>query len=173
MRLVTYEIDGRWCAGIMIGDRVVNAAAAAEAAQLAHGGITDWASNRSIIQIAESDQTRLENAARLPAESGSVAAMIVETPLGPPITDPDKIICLGLNHRDHAEEAGFKAPTIPILFAKYRNALTGPTSPNRLPGVSDEIDYEGEDVVEVEIEGIGLLQNPVVNAASKEGSSVT
>jgi len=64
--------------------------------------------------------------------------------LGPPIPDPEKIICLGLNYRSHAEEAGLSVPKVPILFAKYRNALTGPTSPIILPGISEEIDYEGE-----------------------------
>ena len=64
--------------------------------------------------------------------------------LGPPIPDPDKIICLGLNYRSHAEETGFKAPKVPILFAKFRNALIGPASPIILPSVSNEIDYEGE-----------------------------
>ena len=64
--------------------------------------------------------------------------------LGPPIPGPDKIICLGLNYESHAEEVGFKAPEVPILFAKFRNALTGPTSPILLPAISNEIDYEGE-----------------------------
>jgi len=64
--------------------------------------------------------------------------------LGPPVPDPDKIICLGLNYRSHAEEVGFSIPTVPILFAKFRNALTGPTSPVILPDASQEIDYEGE-----------------------------
>jgi 2-keto-4-pentenoate hydratase/2-oxohepta-3-ene-1,7-dioic acid hydratase in catechol pathway len=49
-----------------------------------------------------------------------------------------------LNYRSHAEEAGFSAPEVPILFAKYRNALTGPASSVLLPDLSEEIDYEGE-----------------------------
>jgi len=144
MRLITYDADGQWRAGVAIGDRVVDAAAAAEAAQLTHDSTTDWTSNRSIIQIASDDQVRLENAARTLVAAKSSVAVIDAVRLGPPIPDPDKIICLGLNYRSHAEEAGFKVPTVPILFAKYRNALTGPTSPIMLPSVSDEIDYEGE-----------------------------
>ncbi len=144
MRLVTYKVDGHWRAGIAIGDRVVDAAAAAEVAQLARDSAIDWTSNRSIIQSASDDQARLENAAQMLAESKSSVALTDEMRLGPPIPDPDKIICLGLNYRSHAEEAGFKVPAVPILFAKYRNALTGPTSPIRLPSMSQEIDYEGE-----------------------------
>ena len=64
--------------------------------------------------------------------------------LGPPIPDPDKIICLGLNYKSHAEEAQLKLPEVPMLFAKYRNALIGPTSSIVLPKFSKEVDYEGE-----------------------------
>jgi 2-keto-4-pentenoate hydratase/2-oxohepta-3-ene-1,7-dioic acid hydratase in catechol pathway len=49
-----------------------------------------------------------------------------------------------LNYRSHAEEAGFAIPTVPILFAKYRNTLSGPTSPIILPDMSKEVDYEAE-----------------------------
>lgn len=67
--------------------------------------------------------------------------------LGPPVPDPDKIICLGLNYREHAEEFHMDVATVPPLFAKFRNALCGPTSPIVMPRVSAQIDYEGELVV--------------------------
>ncbi len=64
--------------------------------------------------------------------------------LGPPVPDPDKIICLGVNYRDHATEAQQELPVAPMFFAKFRNSLIGPTSPILLPHVSSQIDYEGE-----------------------------
>jgi acylpyruvate hydrolase len=64
--------------------------------------------------------------------------------LGPPIPDPDKIICIGLNYSEHAGEAGLAVPRIPIFFAKFRNSLNGPNDPIVLPRFSTEIDYEGE-----------------------------
>ncbi len=64
--------------------------------------------------------------------------------LGPPVPDPDKIICLGVNYRDHATEAQQELPVVPMFFAKFRNSLIGPTSPILLPHVSSQIDYEGE-----------------------------
>jgi acylpyruvate hydrolase len=64
--------------------------------------------------------------------------------LGPPVPDPDKIICIGVNYADHASEAGLAQTEVPLFFAKFRNSLTGPTSPIRIPRVSDQIDYEGE-----------------------------
>jgi 2,4-diketo-3-deoxy-L-fuconate hydrolase len=62
-----------------------------------------------------------------------------------PIDRPRKIICVGLNYRDHAEEAGFDAPSSPMLFAKWDNALIGPGDAILVPPGDDEkIDYEGE-----------------------------
>ena len=64
--------------------------------------------------------------------------------LGPPLARPDKILCLGLNYTDHASEAGFEAPTVPIIFSKFRNCLVGPRGSIVMPRASHEIDFEGE-----------------------------
>ena len=144
MRIVTYNTEGNWRAGIAIDDRIVDAAAAAEAA---HFPTKDWTSTRKFIQTPIIQRTAVGYAARALVESGPDGVGVfplAAVQLGPPIPDPDKIICLGLNYRSHAEEAGFSVPKVPILFAKYPNALTGPASPIVLPGLSEEIDYEGE-----------------------------
>ena len=64
--------------------------------------------------------------------------------LGPPVPDPEKIICLGLNYKEHAAEASLEAPPAPMLFAKFRNSLVGQGAPIVLPRASEEVDYEGE-----------------------------
>ncbi|HLG77188.1 MAG TPA: fumarylacetoacetate hydrolase family protein [Ktedonobacteraceae bacterium] len=69
---------------------------------------------------------------------------VASVELGPPVPDPDKIICIGVNYADHASEAGLAQTSVPLFFAKFRNSLTGPTSPILLPRVSSQIDYEGE-----------------------------
>jgi 2-keto-4-pentenoate hydratase/2-oxohepta-3-ene-1,7-dioic acid hydratase in catechol pathway len=61
-----------------------------------------------------------------------------------PIERPQKIVCIGLNYRDHAEEQGVALPERPLLFAKWPNTLIGPGEPIRLPAVSHEVDYEAE-----------------------------
>jgi 2-keto-4-pentenoate hydratase/2-oxohepta-3-ene-1,7-dioic acid hydratase in catechol pathway len=66
-----------------------------------------------------------------------------------PIPDPPKIVCLGLNYRDHAEETGAQIPTEPILFSKYATAVIGPGADIVLPPVSNEVDFEAELVVVV------------------------
>src|SRR5207245_5600358 len=67
----------------------------------------------------------------------------------PPIPDPPKIVCLGLNYRDHAIESGAPIPKEPILFSKYNTALTGDGEPIVLPSVSSEVDFEAELVIVV------------------------
>jgi 2-keto-4-pentenoate hydratase/2-oxohepta-3-ene-1,7-dioic acid hydratase in catechol pathway len=69
---------------------------------------------------------------------------LAEVRLCAPVTSPEKIICLGLNYRDHATEAGFDAPAVPIFFSKFHNALTGPYDPIMLPRSSGQVDFEGE-----------------------------
>jgi 2-keto-4-pentenoate hydratase/2-oxohepta-3-ene-1,7-dioic acid hydratase in catechol pathway len=61
-----------------------------------------------------------------------------------PIERPGKIVCVGLNYRDHAGEQGAKLPERPMLFAKWQTALIGPGEPIVIPPISDQIDYEGE-----------------------------
>ena len=77
------------------------------------------------------------------AEGAAVGA-VDDVRLGPPIPDPDKILCLGLNYRAHAEESGMDVPAAPVLFAKFRNALIGAECPIELPEASEKVDYEGE-----------------------------
>jgi 2-keto-4-pentenoate hydratase/2-oxohepta-3-ene-1,7-dioic acid hydratase in catechol pathway len=66
-----------------------------------------------------------------------------------PVPDPAKIVCLGLNYRDHAAESGMEVPAEPILFSKYATALIGQGAPIVLPESSQEVDYEAELVVVV------------------------
>jgi 2-keto-4-pentenoate hydratase/2-oxohepta-3-ene-1,7-dioic acid hydratase in catechol pathway len=59
--------------------------------------------------------------------------------------EPGKIVCIGLNYREHAKEAGEKVPAVPILFSKYNNALTSHGATIRLPTeVATKFDYEVE-----------------------------
>ena len=162
MRLVTYDSNGRWRAGIIVDEDVVDSSIAAMAADIDFD--SEWISNRQIIQLNEKQWSKFEQAAWdvANARNSELDVFPIETArLGPPIPDPDKIICLGLNYKSHAEEAGFKPPEIPILFAKYRNALTGPTSPIVLPKMSQEIDYEAELAVVIGKRGKDI---PVENA---------
>lgn len=64
--------------------------------------------------------------------------------LGPPVPDPDKVICIGLNYLEHAGEVDMELPAAPILFPKFRNSLIGSGAPIPVPPVTNQVDYEGE-----------------------------
>jgi 2-keto-4-pentenoate hydratase/2-oxohepta-3-ene-1,7-dioic acid hydratase in catechol pathway len=67
-----------------------------------------------------------------------------EVKLIAPVGDPPKIICLGLNYRDHAEETEQRLPDEPIIFMKPRTAIVGPEQPVAKPPFVEKLDYEVE-----------------------------
>ena len=79
-----------------------------------------------------------------------------------PVPLPKKILCVGLNYRDHALETGQSIPAEPILFAKYTNSVIGPEAAIRLPKSAPErVDYEAELAVVI---GRRASQVPVARA---------
>ncbi len=64
--------------------------------------------------------------------------------LGCPIGRPSKIICIGLNYRDHAEESGMTPPSEPVIFFKATTAITGPNDGLHIPPDSQKTDWEVE-----------------------------
>ena len=64
--------------------------------------------------------------------------------IGSPIARPSKMICIGLNFSDHAEETGAEAPKEPIIFSKATSALTGPFDNIVIPKGSEQTDWEVE-----------------------------
>jgi 2-keto-4-pentenoate hydratase/2-oxohepta-3-ene-1,7-dioic acid hydratase in catechol pathway len=128
MRLVTYRSERGARAGILVGDRVVDAGDA-------YGG--DAASVRELL----AGHWPLEEAGPAP---GPAVAGVGDVELLPPIPDPDKIVCIGLNYRAHAAEAGIELPDTPTFFAKFRNALAAPGAEVSLPAASEKVDYEAE-----------------------------
>ena len=63
---------------------------------------------------------------------------------GPVITNPEKILCVGLNYANHAQESKMELPTSPILFSKFNNALAGHKEAVHLPKAAVKFDYEAE-----------------------------
>jgi 2-keto-4-pentenoate hydratase/2-oxohepta-3-ene-1,7-dioic acid hydratase in catechol pathway len=132
MRLVTYRDQRGDRAGVLTDDGVLDAADA-----LGDGP----ASVRGLLA-----EGRLDELADLATEqpSGGKPVPVAETDLGPPVPDPEKIVCIGLNYRSHAAEAGIEPPSDPTFFAKFRNALADPGATVELPAASEKVDYEAE-----------------------------
>jgi acylpyruvate hydrolase len=141
VRLISYEASGAWRTGLLLGDDVVDAVAAAAGAGLA--AARDWSSARAVLAAPRDQHRALVQVASAITAAGD-ALPFDELTLGPPVPDPEKIICLGLNYHDHAEESGLSLPAAPMLFAKYRNSLVGPRADVELPRASEQVDYEAE-----------------------------
>ena len=78
-----------------------------------------------------------------------------------PIERPGKIVCVGLNYRDHAEEQGAELPETPLLFAKFPTSLIGPDEPIVIPPIVTQCDYEAE---------LGVVVGQTVRGVSKENA---
>lgn len=92
------------------------------------------------------------------AEKGLAAGQFVEGTIQAPIPDPGKVICIGLNYRDHAEESGMAIPEEPVCFSKFGNTIIGPGESIRLPAVSQQVDYEAELVVVIGKRAYGVAR---------------
>jgi 2-keto-4-pentenoate hydratase/2-oxohepta-3-ene-1,7-dioic acid hydratase in catechol pathway len=144
MQLVSYRPHGRtdesWRAGVEHAGLVVDVASLWD-----DGG--HETTTRQLLAVGSATIDRVFTQARKQLDAGPDTPGVFQAAsleLGPPVPDPDKIICIGLNYADHADEAGLDRTEVPLFFAKFRNSLTGPTSPILLPRVSSQIDYEGE-----------------------------
>ena len=130
MRIVSYRSgDGEHRAGVQTAAGILDAGSAMGGEAL------------TVRRLLESG--RIEEL-RGSAEKGVEPVSGEEPSLLPPVPDPEKLICIGLNYRSHAEEAGIAPPQVPTIFAKFRNALSSPGSDVKLPEASEKLDYEAE-----------------------------
>jgi 2-keto-4-pentenoate hydratase/2-oxohepta-3-ene-1,7-dioic acid hydratase in catechol pathway len=93
----------------------------------------------SIARLDQAQRARLVDALQggVPVDPDAVGLL-------PPCVHPGKILCLGLNYRDHAHEFDAEPPSYPAVFARYASSLIGHGQPLVRPRVSDRFDYEGE-----------------------------
>jgi acylpyruvate hydrolase len=132
MRLVSFHTGDGPAAAVQIGDDLVPVSALEVPATTVRG----------LLEALDGDGLReLE----VHAAETNERIPFTDVTLHAPITDPQKIICLGLNYRDHAEETGQEIPTAPMWFAKFANSLTGSGADIVLPAAHAEyVDYEAE-----------------------------
>jgi 2-keto-4-pentenoate hydratase/2-oxohepta-3-ene-1,7-dioic acid hydratase in catechol pathway len=133
VRLVTYNAEGAPAAGVLLGEEIV---------PLSSLERPPGASVRGVLEALDADGLRA-----LGEQAAAVGERVAlaEAELCAPVPDPQKIICIGLNYRDHAEEAGQKIPQAPMWFAKFANSLCGSGAEIVLPAAHpDYVDYEAE-----------------------------
>jgi 2-keto-4-pentenoate hydratase/2-oxohepta-3-ene-1,7-dioic acid hydratase in catechol pathway len=131
MRLVSVDAGGRPRAALRRGGRVFD---------IWDGALADIpAGDRTLEAILEAGL--FDDVKPVDGDDG---VPLDEVRLLPPVTRPQKIICIGLNYRAHAEEQGAEPPATPTFFAKFRNALAAPGATVSLPRWSERVDYEAE-----------------------------
>ena len=145
-RLVSYRSDRTaptWRAGVASNQVLIDLAgyAASTSRSQASGS---YRSVRAYLSASPDEQEQILAWAARRLEAGEQVLSLDEVELGPPVPDPEKILCLGLNYPEHAAEAELDIPPVPTFFAKFRNSLVGPTSPVILTAADHFIDYEGE-----------------------------
>ena len=101
----------------------------------------------SVREILEIGPACLELAQELSQRSDAVKLDAQSVKLMAPVVNPRKIVCLGLNYKDHAAESGSPIPRDPVLFSKYPTALVGHEGNIELPAISEEVDFEAELVI--------------------------
>jgi 2-keto-4-pentenoate hydratase/2-oxohepta-3-ene-1,7-dioic acid hydratase in catechol pathway len=127
MRIVTYRSDRGERAGLLRDDRIVDAWDAL-------GG-----DGSSVRELLAGDRL-----GELEGVTAGDEISLDDVELLPPIPDPDKVVCIGLNYTAHAAEAGIDPPDTPTFFAKFRNALAPAGASVPLPAASDKVDFEAE-----------------------------
>lgn len=145
MKLVTIISEGRQALGMSTEYGIVDVAAALQHSP-AEGVST---SVMDVITGGSPAVQALERyAASLPLADRPAYVLDEETvEWGPCVTHPNKIICVGLNYRKHAEETNAPIPEYPILFNKFNNTLTGHKKDIAVPKVTSKLDYEAELVI--------------------------
>jgi 2-keto-4-pentenoate hydratase/2-oxohepta-3-ene-1,7-dioic acid hydratase in catechol pathway len=103
----------------------------------------------SVKELLAGGAALMRTAAEAVARPDAVRHPAASVKLLAPIPDPPKVICVGLNYRDHAAESGAPIPKEPVVFSKFATAIIGPDEAIRLPAVSREVDFEAELVLVV------------------------
>lgn len=146
LRLVSYRYDGAsslWHAGIERDHGLIDISTYPDSSR-AGSQAGQYNSVRSFLSASIGEREEVLQWASRHLDAGDHLIALEQVELGPPIPDPEKILCLGLNYQEHVAESEFAAPVVPTFFAKFRNSLVGPTGSIVLPSVSKFIDYEGE-----------------------------
>jgi len=81
----------------------------------------------------------------------------------PPVSGSDKVVCIGMNYKDHCEEQNVPVPKEPIFFSKFSSCLVGPQDPIPYPEVTKELDYEVELAVVIGKKGKNIQSSNVMD----------
>lgn len=145
MRLVTFEQGGTRRLGVRTGDAIVDLSQA-------DGSLPT--NMRDFLAAGESALS----AAKSAADKGEHTIPTADVKICAPISNPEKVICIGLNYADHAKESGMDIPPEPVVFSKFPSCIIDPGDKIVAPSVSNEVDYEVELVVVIGKSGRNIAE---------------
>jgi acylpyruvate hydrolase len=168
MRLVTYSRLGVPSIGVELGDGILDIPDAASRFGRAYhikglsfpNEMIDLLSWESGIEVVKQI---LERYNRSPAAERPLLFPIGSVKLEAPIPRPRKIVALGLNYRDHAEETKKEIPQYPVIFSKFSSSVVGPNDSIPMPRVSSKIDWEVELAVVIGKVCKGVTENDALS----------
>ncbi len=130
MRILTFDKTGTPTLGIRHGDEIIDLSLAAP--QLP----------RDLTALLAAGDEAMAQVAQAAASASAEAVIPVEhITYCPPIPNPPKILCLGLNYVDHASESPYDTPDYPILFTRVTTSLLAHNAPLVRPSCSPQFDY--------------------------------
>ncbi|MFI2565522.1 fumarylacetoacetate hydrolase family protein [Paenarthrobacter sp. NPDC018779] len=144
MKIVSYEHESGIRGGVLIEDTVYDLELLLQSSKVAvHGATT------SVREFLELYGDRLQ---AISAEVSVLAGQDPEAHVGPradvrlttPVPNPSKVLCIGLNYKDHVAETGRAFPEYPDVFAKFASTMVGPEDEIGGAKVSENLDFEGE-----------------------------
>ncbi len=144
LKIVSFLRNDALCTGALLpGDLVLDFTHPAAGLPSADGPLEwcdlDGAPHQAARRLVDAVESRTDEL----AASGAIVPMGSVT-LEAPVPRPGKVICIGLNYRDHAEESGMDIPELPLVFSKFSSCVVGPEAKVVLPPGAKEVDYEAE-----------------------------
>lgn len=145
MRLVSYHHEGTAGLAALNGDRLIDLVEAGRALGLTLDASRDHSLMRQLLEAGPAALARLGQAiVPGPEDPGSGAMDVSDVQVDVPISDPGKVICVGLNWVSHADEVEMAVPVAPTLFTKFADSLAPDGASLAIPPLTRQLDYEAE-----------------------------
>ncbi len=158
MKLVSFTANNRRSIGIFLDRKIIDLIVACKAYQDELDSGTRLIDSPDMVQFLSQGEEGIKTAKQIVsfveskisdkyAEKSEMDGLLFDldgVKLHAPVSNPRKIVCLGLNYSDHAKEAGKPEPKEPILFSKPPSAIADPEQPIIYPEISKKVDYEVE-----------------------------
>jgi len=152
MRFISFDKNGKATLGFRVGDEVVDLKAA-------DPGLPD-----DLLGFLRAGPDAFDRAATVASNAdASLRRPIADLKFHPPIANPGKIVCLGLNYADHAAEGGHAKPEYPSFFMRGATSLVAHKEPIIRPRCSEQLDYEAELVAIVGKKGKHVSQDDALD----------